>query len=99
MKSVMFTSVAALLIAGAAHAAEIQVVERPGSDVDVVFTDLGVIAPTAPLTGSFDSDFEGMMSADVVTGDLPPGFEADALIYIWEDENGGMRVTSPMPMN
>lgn len=96
MKTVLLTSAAALLMAGAANAAEVRVVQEPGSMVNVTVADYGALTPSAPLTGSFDGDLQGMSSADFVspTGTLPPGFNPDTFIYIWADENR----TSNSPM-
>lgn len=89
MKSILLTSAAALLMTGAANAAEVRVVQKPGSNTHVAVTDYGTLTPSAPLTGAFDSDLQGMISADVIspTGALPPGFDPETIIYIWDTEN------------
>ena len=90
MKTLMITAAAGLLFAGAATAAEVQVIEKPGSNVRVIVTEL-----TAPAT--YGVDGSGMMSADEVGmlgmdtpvfADVPPGFNPDVILNIWTDENG-----------
>lgn len=97
MKSILITSAAALMVAGAAHSAEVRVVQQPWSDVRVVAGDFA-IAPTAPMTGAFQTDVEGVLTADLldvdvpgattIAGEIPPDFNPDTIIYIWTDETG-----------
>lgn len=90
MKSFLITSAAALLVAGAATAGDIQVLQEPGSNVRVIHVD------TMPMTFT-DTGDQGLLTADIVTdSDFGiPGFDADTVIYIWEDESG-VRVSEPL---
>lgn len=100
MKTITIFSVAALLVSGTAFADEVRVVKDPGADVTVHHFQF--VPGTGPgpvgVDANLDGDFEGVLTADEVgtppasygvdlESDLPPGFEPDALIYIWDDEN------------
>ena len=90
MKTLMITAAASLLFAGAATAAEVQVIEKPGSNVRVIVTEL-----TAPATvgldgtGMLSADEVGMLGMDApVFADVPADFNPDVILNIWTDETG-----------
>ena len=97
MKTITFASVAALLVAGTAFADEVRVVKDPGADISVYHFQFepGTMPAFAGVDTDLDGDLDdqGILTADEVgttpdsLGELPPGFEPDALIYIWNDEN------------
>jgi uncharacterized protein (DUF2141 family) len=105
MKTIMMASVVALLVAGTAFADEVRVVKDPDANITVHHFQFvpGMMPGFAGVDADLDGDFEGTLTSDEVgmppeayginvESDLPPGFEPDALIYIWNDENRTVRM-------
>lgn len=91
----LIASGAALLIAGAASAADVQVVMDPDAEGEIIVRHVEWHPSMAPIAVAENPD-DGMLSADEVGVDDEElfGFDPEAVIYIWEDQATGVRVMS-----
>lgn len=95
MRTILLATATTLMAAGGAFADQIRVVIPPTADTPVNVVHVNFVPGTGAPLGDLDGDFQGVSTADRVefAGEATDfGFEPDAVIYIYKNEDGSVRV-------